>query len=148
VHILLEDAEMGKLAHLKLRKSDRDVLADINQVLKAPHEIQELLAAEKTPTLPSAIEAFEALAEIFEALIAEVPALQDAIRAAIAKLRKYIKLARKTRYYCYATGTKLVSMTFSMLLITMYSAQSDTQAGVPGENMGCNRCRKGTRRAF
>jgi hypothetical protein len=95
---------MKKARKHRLSESDRAVLRDVLAFLRAPHSIQELLASEKTPTLPFAIAAFEGLLLMFEQLAVDLPRLRHAINVATVKLRKYIRLARQTKVYGLATG--------------------------------------------
>jgi hypothetical protein len=100
----LKNDDMKKLRRYKLTEDDRAVLEDIRAFLRAPHSIQELLAAEKTPTLPSALAAFELLLELFEQLAHALPRLRHAINASVSRLKKYIRKARKTKVYGLAAG--------------------------------------------
>ncbi|CAE6412973.1 unnamed protein product [Rhizoctonia solani] len=78
------------------------VLQDICSVLSILHSAQELLSAEKTPTLALALPVYEALIDALENATSEFPQLRHAIRMAIGKLVKYVDKARDLPVYALA----------------------------------------------
>ncbi|KAF8993043.1 ribonuclease H-like domain-containing protein, partial [Cyathus striatus] len=97
VHILnLEQPEY------QFTDDDLGVLQDIDQVLEVPHKVQELLSAEKTPTLSFALPLYEVLLEKWRILQNTIPELSHYIGVGISKIEEYISLARSTRIYVHA----------------------------------------------
>ncbi|CCO37840.1 hypothetical protein BN14_12000 [Rhizoctonia solani AG-1 IB] len=79
-----------------------EVLQDICSVLSILHSAQELLSAEKTPTLSLALPVYEALIKALDSAIVEFPELQFAILCAIRKLEDYVDRARDLPVYALA----------------------------------------------
>ncbi|CAE6441197.1 unnamed protein product [Rhizoctonia solani] len=67
-----------------------EVLQDILLVLGVAHNAQELLSAEKTPTLSLAFPVYELVIEAWELLRKRIPKLQCPITAGINKICKYV----------------------------------------------------------
>jgi hypothetical protein len=78
------------------------VLHDICAVLSVSHAAQEVLSAEKTPTLSMTLPAYEMLIRNWLHLQAEIPILSHYIGVGIAKLQEYATLGRKSRIYALA----------------------------------------------
>ncbi|KAK0485398.1 hypothetical protein EDD18DRAFT_1017904, partial [Armillaria luteobubalina] len=73
---------------------DWDLLDDMSIVLNVlPHQFQEHLSAEKTPTLCDMLPAFEAVSAQWKAQRQEFPGLSRAIDAGLEKLSEYTELA-------------------------------------------------------
>ena len=92
----------SKVGKLKLSYEQHKVLEDICQVMEIPHAAQEVLSAERTPTLASALPIYELMILKWKALAQNIPQLSHAIQAGIDKLERYVQLSRKT--YAYATS--------------------------------------------
>ncbi|QRV92764.1 AC9 transposase [Ceratobasidium sp. AG-Ba] len=67
-----------------------EVLQDVLSVLTLAHNAQELLSAEKTPTLALAFPVYETVIEAWDQLCIAIPELSYAITCGISKIRKYI----------------------------------------------------------
>ncbi|KDQ05812.1 hypothetical protein BOTBODRAFT_84963, partial [Botryobasidium botryosum FD-172 SS1] len=74
-------------------------LNDIREFLSIPHTVQELLSAEKTPTLALAMPLYERLISMLKDLHNTLPLLSPAITASISKLEEYVLLSCKSRVY-------------------------------------------------
>lgn len=74
----------------------------IHQILEIPHKCQELLAAEKTPTLALALPTYEALVVMWKELAKEIPELSHYIGLGIAKIMEYVSKGRRSRIYALA----------------------------------------------
>ena len=75
------------------------ILRDIYNVLHVPHVTQEILSAEKTPTLSMALPAYELLLLSWRRQQQHFPHLADAIGTGIDKIEEYVAHSRKTRAY-------------------------------------------------
>ncbi|KAK0502611.1 hypothetical protein EDD18DRAFT_1065161, partial [Armillaria luteobubalina] len=78
---------------------DWDLLDDM-----IPHQIQEHLSAEKTPTLCDMLPAFEAVSALWKAQRQEFPGLSHAIDAGLEKLSEYTELAHDVPAHMLAMG--------------------------------------------
>lgn len=83
------------------------MLADIREFLHTFHIAQETLSAEKTPTLPLAVPAYETLIAVLQLLRIKLRNVAHGITASICKLRKYTAKARKTKIYSLAMGKQI-----------------------------------------
>ncbi|THH15387.1 hypothetical protein EUX98_g9474 [Antrodiella citrinella] len=91
------------MAHALLSEDDINVLQDIHQLLEIPHAAQELLSAERTPTLSMVFPVFELLIEQLNKAMKTLPKLSPFIEIAVSKLEEYMGQCRKTRIYALAT---------------------------------------------
>ncbi|KAG8729906.1 hypothetical protein FRC10_003305 [Ceratobasidium sp. 414] len=80
-----KDAQIPVVSHKQY-----EVLQDILSVLRVAHNAQELLSAEKTPTLALAFPIYEAVIEHWEKLCAVIPELSHSITCGILKLQEYV----------------------------------------------------------
>ncbi|KAF8959750.1 ribonuclease H-like domain-containing protein, partial [Flammula alnicola] len=99
IHDFLLELEQSDLRHLLLSELEKNVLYDIHQVLQVAHLAQELLSAERTPTLSMALPVFETLIANWKELASTIPELQHFIDIGISKLEEYLGHTRKTRMY-------------------------------------------------
>jgi len=70
--------------------------------LKLLHKCQELLAAEKMPTLALALLTYEALVVMWKELARVIPKLSHYIHLGIAKIMEYISKGRQSCIYALA----------------------------------------------
>jgi hypothetical protein len=87
------------------RPKEYEVLHHIHQILEIPHKCQELLAAEKTPTLSLALPTYEALVLMWKELAKEIPELSHYVGLGISKIMEYISKSRRSRIYALALST-------------------------------------------
>lgn len=80
------------------------VLGDVRRFLFIPHVVQEIVSAEKTPTLSVVLPLYEKLIIMLRDLKRELPKLAHAISASISKLDEYLGLSRRTKVYALAIG--------------------------------------------
>ena len=78
------------------------VLDGIRQFLNVFNDVQQLVSAEKTPTLAIVLPVYEQLITILNGLKREIPNLAHAISASIEKLEEYMSKARATDMYILA----------------------------------------------
>ncbi|KAM6490856.1 hypothetical protein JOM56_013650, partial [Amanita muscaria] len=88
-------AFLSNPAHSDMEKhrftpTEFQVLHDIRSILQIPHAAQELLSADKTPTLSQAIPAYEALVKAWLNLQQQLPELAHYIGVGIAKIQEYV----------------------------------------------------------
>ncbi|KAF5369673.1 hypothetical protein D9615_010259 [Tricholomella constricta] len=81
------------LVHLLFTETEFQVLHDIQTILSIPHAAQELLSAEKTPTLSMALPAYEMIITAWLNLQKKIPILAHYIGVGIHKLQDSIYLA-------------------------------------------------------
>jgi hypothetical protein len=79
-----------------------EVLEDISSVLSVLNHAQELLSAERTPTLALALPVYEGLVQALRDLTFEYPVLHHAIESGIRKLEGYIAKTRDLPVYVSA----------------------------------------------
>lgn len=81
-----------------------EVLGHIRLFLHFFHVVQELVSAEKTPTLSVVLPMYEKLIVYLKDLAKTLPGLAHAIDASRAKLEEYLSRSRKTKIYGVAMG--------------------------------------------
>lgn len=97
------------LLDARLDTTQLKVLDEIRQFLAIPHAIQELVSAERTPTLPVALPAYEKLIRLLKLLKSKLPNIAHGIDAAIEKLDTYLAKTRRTRVYALALSKPFIS---------------------------------------
>jgi hypothetical protein len=78
------------------------VLHHIHHVLEIPNLAQELLSAERTPTLSMALPAYELLVVSWTELKKAIPELSHYIDLGISKIMEYVSKGRRSRVYALA----------------------------------------------
>ncbi|KAG5634695.1 hypothetical protein DXG03_005756, partial [Asterophora parasitica] len=96
VCIFLNENEQTNFSHHLLSHKQVEVLQDIHQVLKIPHAAQELLSAEKTPTLSLSLPVYTMLINKWKDLKNTIPEIVPYIKIRISKLEEYIGESCKT----------------------------------------------------
>lgn len=114
----LGNAQQAPIANKQFTKIEWQVLHDIAAVLEVAHDVQELLSAEKTPTLSYALPAYEKLIETWANLQVLIPMLSHYIGVGITKIADYSLKGRKSRIYALAMST-LFSMRDYLILTEM-----------------------------
>lgn len=66
--------------------------------------VQELVSAEKTPTISHVLPMYEKLVVMLTDLKRDLPELSHAISETITKLEEYLAKSRKTKFYALAIG--------------------------------------------
>jgi hypothetical protein len=102
IQSFLQEIQNSDIAHLSMDSKDLDVLRDIHQIIEVPHAAQELLAAERTPTLSMALPSYELLKNKWSELRQTIWELSHYIGLGLDKLTEYINEGRKTRIYALA----------------------------------------------
>ena len=85
--------------------NEYQVLTDLHAILELPHAAQELLSAEKTPTLAFALPAFELLVDSLFQKQRIIPELSHFIGVNISKIIEYLQKCRRSRIYALAMST-------------------------------------------
>ncbi len=83
-------------------EAEYQAINDIFDILSLPHATQELLSAEKTPTIALAHPAFEVLIDIWLQKQKIIPELSHYIGVRIAKIQEYVQKCRWSRIYALA----------------------------------------------
>jgi hypothetical protein len=109
---MLHKPQYEELAHLGLSHKQLEVLDDIRKFLLIPHTAQQILSAEKTPTLSLALPLYEQMIEMFKTLESKRPKIAHAVRAARQSIEDYLAKARMTRAYSVAISKYPHSMSF------------------------------------
>ncbi|KAJ6462092.1 hypothetical protein C8R45DRAFT_841836, partial [Mycena sanguinolenta] len=102
VQCFLTHPQQATISNLFFEPLEYQVLHDFQLILRAPYVCQELLSAEKTPTLSAALPAFELLLESWINLQLELPMLAHYIGVGIVKIQEYVNKGRKSRVYALA----------------------------------------------
>ncbi|KAJ7051541.1 ribonuclease H-like domain-containing protein [Mycena amicta] len=102
IHFWLGRPSQASLVHHQLTQSQLQLLTDIQDILRPAHAAQELLSAEKTPTLSLALPAFELMLEAWMALQKVHMDLSHYIGVGMEKVIKYVTKGRKSRVYALA----------------------------------------------
>jgi hypothetical protein len=89
------------ISHL-FKPTEYAVLHHIHQILEIPHKCQELLAAEKTPTLAWALPTYETIVVVWKEMEKTIPELSHYIGLGIAKIMEYVSKGRRSRIYALA----------------------------------------------
>jgi len=121
VVVLLSHIDYPDLQPLRLTEIQWDIIQDILLILDVAHAAQELLAAERTPTLSMALPVFETLIQNWLKLQNEIPELSHYIGVGISKLQEYVAHARRNRIYALAMSM-FHSLVFSLLALTISSS--------------------------
>jgi hypothetical protein len=93
------------ISHHALSDIALRVLDDIRTFLRVPHIVQEIVSAEKTPTLSIVLPIYEKLIVMLSNLRAQLPEIAHAINASIEKLEQYLGYSRRTKIYGLAMGS-------------------------------------------
>jgi hypothetical protein len=129
----LEEEGQWDLAQYILDDVDYVVLEDIKNFLKIPHLFQEVLAAEKTPTLALALPMYERAIIMLDKYAIAAPRLAHAIGATRGALVEYMRKSRKSRIYALAMSpcaryhaTLMLTHAFQFSILRSSSSGSKT----------------------
>ncbi|KAF5383852.1 hypothetical protein D9615_003798 [Tricholomella constricta] len=134
VRRFLLNIDQTDLSHHLFSDRQLNILRDIHQVLELPHAAQELLSAERTPTLSLSLPLYEILIEQWKLLQATIPELAPYIEIGIQKLEDYVGQARKTRIYAHAMVLN-PSMKFEWMEKHWGDVETNTSRGWIKESM-------------
>ncbi|KAF5375571.1 hypothetical protein D9615_009215 [Tricholomella constricta] len=102
IKIMLEKPKYTELQNLLLDDMQLRVLNDIRSFLYVFHTVQEVVSADKTPTLSVVLPLYEQLISMLRDLKRSIPNLAHVISASQDKLEEYLSKSRKTRIYSLA----------------------------------------------
>ncbi|KAJ3889881.1 hypothetical protein GG344DRAFT_50776, partial [Lentinula edodes] len=91
----------------RLNGKQIEVLLDIQEYLSYAHMVQELLSAQRTPTLSVILPLYEKLIHALNTSKEHLPKISHAIGASVEKLKEYLGYARKNRVYVLAMGMSI-----------------------------------------
>jgi hypothetical protein len=92
------------IAHHMLSDMALHILDDIRTFLRVPHIVQEIVSAEKTPTLSIVLPIYEKLIVMLKNIRSQLPEIAHAINASVEKLEEYLAYSRRTKIYALAMG--------------------------------------------
>ena len=119
IKTFLSHVSRTDISHTLLCQSEYDILKEIYQILEIPHDAQQLLSYERTPSLSIALPAYELLLSGWRELRQEIPRMATYIDTGIRKIEEYVNLSRRSRIHALAMGTLLdLYDPFSTFLIT------------------------------
>jgi hypothetical protein len=124
IRIFLLKDKNASISHHALTDLQSKVLDEIQQFLALPHAVQELVSAEKTPTLPVVLPTYEKLLHLFKLMKPRLPNID----AAIEKLSAYFARTRKTRIYALALRLFICFHHDQPLFTFLLSHQSNNKA--------------------
>ncbi|KAJ6608111.1 hypothetical protein B0H10DRAFT_1816493, partial [Mycena sp. CBHHK59/15] len=119
----LDDPKQDEISWHRLSATTLMVLQDIQQFLQVPHIVQEIISAEKTPTLSIVLPMYEKLILMLKDLAKELNELSLRISTTIQKLKEYLNMSRWTRMYALAMGNGLI-----LLFYLIFSTQTCLQS--------------------
>ncbi|KAJ7604850.1 ribonuclease H-like domain-containing protein, partial [Roridomyces roridus] len=109
---LLDEYEETDLGSKRLSAATRKVLADIRDFLLLLHSVQEIVSAEKTPTLSIVLPIYEQLIQMLRDFAQQHPKLRVGINAAVKKINEYLGKSRRTQVYALAMSESLFPSLF------------------------------------
>ncbi|KAJ7790838.1 hypothetical protein B0H14DRAFT_2396133, partial [Mycena olivaceomarginata] len=104
INKFLNAPEQEDIAHHSFDAMTLRVLQDIRRFLEIFHLVQEIISAEKTPTLSVVLPLYEKLIVILNDLAKELGEISHAIKASVEKLEEYLAVSRRTKIYSLAMG--------------------------------------------
>ncbi|KDQ05496.1 hypothetical protein BOTBODRAFT_122732, partial [Botryobasidium botryosum FD-172 SS1] len=78
------------------------LLEHVTEALKVPHQVQQVMSSESTPSLSMVVPAMEAMVEGWRKLELELPHLQPMIMPGRAKIEQYLSGMRNSKAYVIA----------------------------------------------
>jgi hypothetical protein len=99
---MLSKSKYEDLQDYLLTETQFKVLVDVRKFLHVFHVVQEVVSADKTPTLSVVIPTYEKLLFLLGKLTKELPNLKHAIDASAEKHKEYLEKSRKTPLYALA----------------------------------------------
>ncbi|KDQ07396.1 hypothetical protein BOTBODRAFT_72896, partial [Botryobasidium botryosum FD-172 SS1] len=85
-----------------LSYSDWELLEQVAEVLKIPHQVQQVMSSKTTPSLSMAVPAMEAMVQGWDILEAKMPHLSVMISAGRLKIQQYLSVMRNQKAYVIA----------------------------------------------
>ncbi len=126
----LDKPKYASLTSHQFTAEEYQVLHDILMVLDKPFSTQELLSAEKTPTLSVALPAFEMLVNAWTNLQAVLPELLHYIGVGIHKIHEYVQKGRQSCIYALAMSLSSTIFVTKVYMTSLSSLKSVLQNGL------------------
>jgi hypothetical protein len=104
----LSQPSFSEFTHYLFKPKSYEVLHHIHQILEIPHRFQEILSAEKTPTLSLVLPMYETLVLLWKELAKTIPELSYYINLGITKIMEYVSKGRQSRIYALAMSELFV----------------------------------------
>jgi len=99
---MFKDDKYANLRELLLTEVQLRVLKDVREFLNVFHTIQQVVSADKTPTLSTVIPLYEQLIGFLETLKRQKPGISHMIQASIDKLKEYREKSKRSNSYTLA----------------------------------------------
>jgi hypothetical protein len=118
-----------KWAEIKENLIQPDALAALNDIvsmLEVPHQAQELVSSEKTPTLSIAFPTYEQMVENWAEQKKLLPFLGPFIDTGINEIRRYAELCRRNKVYALAMSTSTALQSIFPALTGLFSVLNPT----------------------
>ncbi|KAJ7773758.1 hypothetical protein B0H14DRAFT_3095984 [Mycena olivaceomarginata] len=114
VNKFLGDPKQGEIAWHALNTPTLQILQDIRRFLEVAHVVQEIVSAEKTPTLSVVLPMYEQLIIMLKDLAKDLVFIAHGIKATIEKLEEYLAMSCRTKMYSLAMSTMFFSEYMSL----------------------------------
>ncbi|KAF9064514.1 hypothetical protein BDP27DRAFT_1425802 [Rhodocollybia butyracea] len=98
----LKDPACGDLSQYVLNEQEWLAPKQLSRVLEIPHNFQQLLSKEKTPTLCDFLPSFAQIIELWEELQRQLPKMRQSIQAGLSKIKDYHKHMARVPAYALA----------------------------------------------
>lgn len=121
---------LSEHTHRLFKPKEWEVLHHIHQILEIPHHCQELLAAEKTPTLSMVLPTYETLVLLWQELAKAIPELSHYIGLGVAKIMEYVSKGHQSRIYALAMSMYHPALWFTSTNDFLFSYQSKDETKV------------------
>ena len=134
IHCFLNHPRNIAIANHLLTEDELTVLNDVYNILHVPHATQEVLSAEKTPTLSMALPAYELMLNSWRHQQRAYPQLASVIGIGIDKIEEYMMHTRKTR--AYALSMSVYCFLHRVLFERCHSSQSINEISMVAVALG------------
>lgn len=129
------------IVHHLLSSDEFQVLQDIHQILEVLHTAQELLSAEKTPTLSMALPVYETMLNTWKHHQTMFPELKYFIDVGMKKIEEYIARSRKSQAYALSMSKYCNHVALLYYTSYCYSLKSRNEIQVATRSLVTRRTR-------
>ncbi|KAJ7253087.1 hypothetical protein B0H12DRAFT_1017709, partial [Mycena haematopus] len=125
IHSFLQPSRSYSLYHLN--DKEWEALASFKRILAVPHAFQQLLSAEKTPTLGDALPSFEAMISRWEKQQNQYPETAHIVQQGIDKLASYRERVENVPAYILSMREFRISSLRYRLLESSYQSRREAK---------------------
>ncbi len=137
-HFLSKPA-LAEHTHQLFKEKEFQVLIDIHHILQVPHMCQELLSAEKCPTLSLTLPIYERLVVHWTALMEAILELAHYIRLGIRKIMEYVAMGHQTRVYALAMSELNNELISELVWLSIQQSSTQRQSSNGWRSIGHQR---------